>query len=90
VLWAALAVWCVVIHRRNTPPPRSLSSSLPHSSLLLLLMPHRHSPRNPPHEQLLVRLGAGGVLSVAGVHGAGIDCRVLRRGFALGVGAMYQ
>jgi hypothetical protein len=62
--------------------------SLPHhlSSLLLLLCPLHHLPRpqhlpticrhstcHPPHEQLLVRLGAGGVLSVV-VGGAVVDC----------------
>jgi len=86
----ARAVWCVVIHHHNSPPC-SLSSSLPHCSvLLLLLMPHRHSPHNPPHKQLLMRLGVGGVSSVTSVDGAGISCRVLHWCFALGVGTMYQ
>jgi hypothetical protein len=33
--------------------------------------PHRRSAHQPPHEQLLVRLGVGGVLPVGGVSPVG-------------------
>jgi hypothetical protein len=61
--------WECAPHSLSSPPihPTSWGSQLRHSGGGVSPIPlgrHRHSTHHPPHEQLLVRLEAGGVLFV--------------------------
>ena len=73
-----------VVTQNKTHPaldgPSSSSSSCPRchprrpALIVILGHPHCHSTRDPPHEQLLARLGVSGVSSIRGSPGVIVVC----------------